>query len=32
MLVDVVFPGWIPFAYLVIAENIAGFIKAHCPK
>ena len=29
MLVDVVFPGWIPFAYLAIAEDIAGFIKAH---
>ncbi len=29
MLVDVVFPGWVPFVYLAIAEDIAGFIKAH---
>jgi glyoxylase-like metal-dependent hydrolase (beta-lactamase superfamily II) len=29
MLVDIVFPGWVPFPYLAIAEDIAGFIKAH---
>jgi glyoxylase-like metal-dependent hydrolase (beta-lactamase superfamily II) len=29
MLVDIVFPGWVPFAYLAIAEDVAGFIKAH---
>jgi glyoxylase-like metal-dependent hydrolase (beta-lactamase superfamily II) len=29
MLVDIIFPGWIPFPYLAIAKDIAGFIKAH---
>ncbi|MCC2647671.1 MAG: blaB1 [Nitrososphaeraceae archaeon] len=29
MLVDVIFPGWIPFAYLAIAKDTAGFIQAH---
>lgn len=29
MLVDVVFPGWVPFPYLAIANDAAGFIKAH---
>ena len=29
MLVDIVFPGWIPFAYLAIAKDTAGFIQAH---
>ena len=29
MLVDIVFPGWVPFVYLAIAEDVAGFIKAH---
>ena len=29
MLVDVVFPGWVPFVYLAITEDVAGFIKAH---
>ncbi|KAL7940358.1 beta-lactamase-like protein [Trichoderma barbatum] len=29
MLVDVVFPGWAPFAYLALAEDIPGFIRAH---
>jgi glyoxylase-like metal-dependent hydrolase (beta-lactamase superfamily II) len=29
MLVDIIFPGWIPFAYLAIAKDTAGFIKAH---
>lgn len=29
MLVDVIFPGWVPFKKLAIAEDIPGFIKAH---
>jgi glyoxylase-like metal-dependent hydrolase (beta-lactamase superfamily II) len=29
MLVDIVFPGWIPFPYLAIAKDVAGFINAH---
>jgi hypothetical protein len=29
MLVDVVFPGWAPFAYLGEAEDVPGFIRAH---
>jgi glyoxylase-like metal-dependent hydrolase (beta-lactamase superfamily II) len=29
MLVDVIFPGWVPFAYLGIAKDVAGFIEAH---
>jgi glyoxylase-like metal-dependent hydrolase (beta-lactamase superfamily II) len=29
MLVDVIFPVWVPFAYLGIAKDIAGFIEAH---
>ncbi|KAH8896569.1 Metallo-hydrolase/oxidoreductase, partial [Thozetella sp. PMI_491] len=29
MLVDVVFPGWAPFAYLAQAQDIPGFIEAH---
>jgi hypothetical protein len=29
MLVDVVFPGWVPFVYLAITEDVAGFIEAH---
>ena len=29
MLVDIIFPGWIPFPYLAIAKDIAGFIEAH---
>jgi glyoxylase-like metal-dependent hydrolase (beta-lactamase superfamily II) len=29
MLVDIIFPGWIPFAYLAIAKDTAGFIQAH---
>lgn len=29
MLVDIVFPGWVPFPYLAIAKDPAGFIKAH---
>jgi glyoxylase-like metal-dependent hydrolase (beta-lactamase superfamily II) len=29
MVVDIVFPGWVPFPYLAIAKDVAGFIKAH---
>jgi glyoxylase-like metal-dependent hydrolase (beta-lactamase superfamily II) len=29
MLVDVIFPGWVPFRDLAIAEDVPGFIKAH---
>ena len=29
MLVDVIFPGWVPFVYLAITDDVAGFIKAH---
>lgn len=29
MLVDVVYPGWAPFAYLGMAQDIPGFIRAH---
>ncbi|MCJ1242960.1 hypothetical protein MMC30_000156 [Trapelia coarctata] len=29
MLVDIVFPGWVPFAYLGEAQTVPGFIKAH---
>jgi glyoxylase-like metal-dependent hydrolase (beta-lactamase superfamily II) len=29
MLVDVIFPGWAPFAHLALAEDIPGFIRAH---
>ncbi|HZB65430.1 MAG TPA: MBL fold metallo-hydrolase [Nitrososphaeraceae archaeon] len=29
MLVDVVFPGWVPFPYLAVSKDIAGYIKAH---
>ncbi len=28
MLVDVVFPGWVPFAYLAESQNIPGWIEA----
>ena len=28
MLVDIVFPGWVPFPYLAIVR-MCGFIKAH---
>jgi glyoxylase-like metal-dependent hydrolase (beta-lactamase superfamily II) len=28
MLVDVVFPGWVPYVYLGIADDVAGSIKA----
>jgi glyoxylase-like metal-dependent hydrolase (beta-lactamase superfamily II) len=29
MLVDIIFPGWIPFPYLAVAKDTAGFIEAH---
>ena len=29
MLVDIIFPGWVPFAYLGEAQTVPGFIKAH---
>jgi glyoxylase-like metal-dependent hydrolase (beta-lactamase superfamily II) len=29
MVVDIVFPGWVPFAELGLAEDVPGFIAAH---
>ena len=29
MLVDVVFPGWIPFTELALAEDVPGYFRAH---
>lgn len=29
MLVDIIFPGWIPFVYLALAEDVYGYIQAH---
>jgi len=29
MLVDIVFPGWVPFLELAIAKDVAGFVEAH---
>lgn len=29
MLVDVIFPGWVPFSHLALSVNVPGFIKAH---
>ena len=29
MLVDIVFPGWVPFLQLAIAKDVAGFVEAH---
>jgi glyoxylase-like metal-dependent hydrolase (beta-lactamase superfamily II) len=29
MLVDIIFPGWVPFPYLAVAKDVTGFIKAH---
>ncbi len=29
MLVDIVFPGWVPFLYLALASDVAGFVEAH---
>jgi glyoxylase-like metal-dependent hydrolase (beta-lactamase superfamily II) len=28
MLVDVVFPGWVPFVYLALSTDVAGFVKS----
>jgi hypothetical protein len=32
MLVDVVFPGWVPFSQLAASSNIPGWIAAHKNK
>jgi glyoxylase-like metal-dependent hydrolase (beta-lactamase superfamily II) len=29
MVVDIVFPGWVPFAQLALAEDVPGFVAAH---
>ncbi|KAG0645315.1 hypothetical protein D0Z07_8836 [Hyphodiscus hymeniophilus] len=29
MVVDIVFPGWVPFAYLGEAQSVPGYIRAH---
>lgn len=29
MLVDVVFPGWVPFKHLAVSTDIPGYIEAH---
>jgi glyoxylase-like metal-dependent hydrolase (beta-lactamase superfamily II) len=29
MVVDIVFPGWVPFADLGLAEDVPGFVAAH---
>jgi glyoxylase-like metal-dependent hydrolase (beta-lactamase superfamily II) len=29
MVVDIVFPGWVPFVDLALAEDVPGFIAAH---
>jgi hypothetical protein len=29
MLVDIIFPRWVPIPYLAIAKDTAGFIKAY---
>lgn len=29
MFIDVIFPGWVPFKYLAITENVPGYIAAH---
>jgi glyoxylase-like metal-dependent hydrolase (beta-lactamase superfamily II) len=29
MLVDVIFPGWVPFAQLALSTDIPGFMEAH---
>jgi glyoxylase-like metal-dependent hydrolase (beta-lactamase superfamily II) len=28
MLVDVIFPGWVPFVYLALAEDVFGYVQA----
>jgi glyoxylase-like metal-dependent hydrolase (beta-lactamase superfamily II) len=29
MLVDIIFPGWVPFPYLALANDVFGYIEAH---
>ncbi|MCM0677825.1 MBL fold metallo-hydrolase [Micromonospora phytophila] len=29
MLVDVIFPGWVPFSNLAVSANVPGFVNAH---
>ncbi|GAA2215830.1 MBL fold metallo-hydrolase [Nonomuraea monospora] len=29
MLVDVIFPGWVPFSNLAVSANIPGYVEAH---
>jgi glyoxylase-like metal-dependent hydrolase (beta-lactamase superfamily II) len=29
MLVDIVFPGWVPFPYLAVTTDVGGYIRAH---
>jgi len=29
VLVDVVFPGWMPYPYLSVTTDVAGYIRAH---
>src|SRR6478609_316880 len=29
MLVDIVFPGWVPFPYLAVSTDVGGYIRAH---
>ncbi|MDP5274143.1 MBL fold metallo-hydrolase [Chengkuizengella axinellae] len=29
MAVDIIFPGWVPFRYLALSEDIPGWIEAH---
>jgi len=29
MLVDIIFPGWVPFTQLALAKDVPGFIAAH---
>ncbi|MDX8365413.1 MBL fold metallo-hydrolase [Cytobacillus sp. IB215665] len=29
MAVDIIFPGWVPFRYLALSEDIPGYIEAH---
>ncbi len=29
MVVDVIWPGWVPFTYLGLAENVPGYFQAH---
>jgi glyoxylase-like metal-dependent hydrolase (beta-lactamase superfamily II) len=29
MLVDIIYPGWIPYVYLALAEDVFGYVHAH---